>query len=166
MQTHNPAAQGPRRGFLRTDDCNLADLAIFCATPTDPAGYPHAARVEKGVLVYDCPALARHLHDAAFRDALMAEWAEAFASGPGVIVLQGAEPDLAMLDRASDIFREVGPTYRDRIIRPIIRSAIRSTVAEFEAKADDHAAAEHRRCGCRQRECSDPFHVLPLYPGV
>ncbi|MBI4433788.1 prohibitin family protein [Candidatus Uhrbacteria bacterium] len=36
--------------------------------------------------------------------------------------------------RASEIFREVGPTYRDRIVRPIIRSAIRSTVAEFEAK--------------------------------
>ncbi len=36
--------------------------------------------------------------------------------------------------KASDIFREVGPQYRDRIVRPIIRSAIRSTVAEFEAK--------------------------------
>lgn len=37
-------------------------------------------------------------------------------------------------EQASDIFREVGPQYRDRIIRPIIRSAIRSTIAEFEAK--------------------------------
>ncbi|OYW60437.1 MAG: phytanoyl-CoA dioxygenase [Rhodobacterales bacterium 12-65-15] len=37
----------------------------------------------------------------------MAEWAEAFANGPGVIVLQGAEPDLAMIDRASNIFRDL-----------------------------------------------------------
>lgn len=37
-------------------------------------------------------------------------------------------------EKASDIFREVGLQYRDRIIRPIIRSAIRSTIAEFEAK--------------------------------
>ncbi|MDO8621699.1 MAG: prohibitin family protein, partial [bacterium] len=37
-------------------------------------------------------------------------------------------------EKASDIFREVGLQYRDRIVRPIIRSAIRSTVAEFEAK--------------------------------
>ncbi len=107
MQTKNPSAQRLRRGFLRADECDLAEFAALCATPTDPAEYPHAARVEKGVLVYDCPALAGHLHDPAFRDAVMAEWADAFASGPGAIVLQGAEPDLAMLDRASDIFRDL-----------------------------------------------------------
>jgi ectoine hydroxylase-related dioxygenase (phytanoyl-CoA dioxygenase family) len=37
----------------------------------------------------------------------MAEWADAFANGPGVLVLSGAEPDHAMIDRASDIFRDL-----------------------------------------------------------
>jgi len=36
--------------------------------------------------------------------------------------------------KASDVFKEFGLEYRDRIIRPIIRSAIRQVVAEFDAK--------------------------------
>ena len=36
--------------------------------------------------------------------------------------------------RASDVFKEFGLGYRERIIRPIIRSAIRQVVAEFDAK--------------------------------
>ncbi|MBI2482747.1 prohibitin family protein [Candidatus Uhrbacteria bacterium] len=47
--------------------------------------------------------------------------------------------DLTVLYRlqeaqASDVFKAFGPQYRDRIIRPVIRSAIRQVVAEFEAK--------------------------------
>ena len=79
----------------------------FAKQSTDRADYPLAARVEKGVLVYDCPALLPRLADPTFADTLMAEWAEAFANGPGVIVLSGAEPDHAMIDRASDIFRDL-----------------------------------------------------------
>lgn len=93
--------------FLSAKDCNLADLATLCATPTDPAEYPLAARVEKGVLVYHCPALLPRLTDPVFADGLMSEWADAFLNGPGVLVLQGAEPDHAMIDRASDIFRDL-----------------------------------------------------------
>lgn len=103
MQQHDRT----RRTFLRTEDCDLADLATLCEAATDPAHYPLAAGVEKGVLVYDCPALLPRLDDPAFADALMAEWAEAFANGPGVLVLQGAEPDHAVIDRASDLFRDL-----------------------------------------------------------
>jgi len=53
-------------------------------------------------------------------------------------------------EKASDIFREVGPTYRDRIIRPIIRSAIRSTIAEFEAK--DVYSAKREEVALKLRE--------------
>jgi ectoine hydroxylase-related dioxygenase (phytanoyl-CoA dioxygenase family) len=95
------------KSFLRAEDCDFADLAALCAVATDPADYPLAARVEKGVLVYDCPTLLPRLADPAFADSLMAEWAEAFANGPGVIVLSGAEPDHTMLDRASDLFRDL-----------------------------------------------------------
>ena len=96
-----------RRTFLQADACDIADFAATCEQPTDPADYPHADRVEKGVLIYDCPAILPRLDDPAFADSLMAEWAEAFANGPGAIVLAGAEPDTAMLDRASDIFRDL-----------------------------------------------------------
>ncbi|MBI4142418.1 prohibitin family protein [Candidatus Uhrbacteria bacterium] len=53
-------------------------------------------------------------------------------------------------EKASDIFREVGPTYRDRIILPIIRSAIRATIAEFEAK--DVYSAKREEVAVKLRE--------------
>lgn len=105
MQKHDRSLHLTRRTYLRAEDCDVADLAALCGAATDPADYPHAVRVEKGVLIYDCPALMPRLSDPAFADNLMAEWADAFSNGPGVLVLSGAEPDLAMIDRASDIFR-------------------------------------------------------------
>jgi regulator of protease activity HflC (stomatin/prohibitin superfamily) len=36
--------------------------------------------------------------------------------------------------KASDVFKEFGPAYEERLIRPVIRSAIRQVIAEFEAK--------------------------------
>jgi ectoine hydroxylase-related dioxygenase (phytanoyl-CoA dioxygenase family) len=107
MQKIDRSIHLTRKSFLRAEDCDLSDLAALCAVATDPADYPFAARVEKGVLVYDCPTLLPRLADPAFADSMMAEWAEAFASGPGVIVLSGAEPDHAMLDRASGLFRDL-----------------------------------------------------------
>ncbi|CAN1560927.1 COG5285 Protein involved in biosynthesis of mitomycin antibiotics/polyketide fumonisin [Paracoccaceae bacterium] len=95
------------RTFLRADNCDVADLAAICEVATDVTDYPLAATAEKGVLIYGCPTLAPRLSDPDFADALMAEWADALANGPGVIVLSGAEPDLAMIDRASAIFREL-----------------------------------------------------------
>lgn len=92
---------------LRPEDCRLDDLQALCAAGAEATDYPLAAAMEKGVLVYDCPALLPRLADPAFTDLLAAEWVEAFTNGPGVIVLSGAEPDLAMLDRASDLFRDL-----------------------------------------------------------
>lgn len=94
-----------RKVFLGAEDCDVADLAALCEQGTDRADWPLAAAVEKGVLVYDCPSLLPRIGDPAFARQLAAEWAEAFANGPGVIVLSGAEPDHAMLDAASDMFR-------------------------------------------------------------
>jgi len=37
-------------------------------------------------------------------------------------------------ERASDIYRDVGLTYEEKIIRPEIRSAIREIIAQYEAK--------------------------------
>jgi ectoine hydroxylase-related dioxygenase (phytanoyl-CoA dioxygenase family) len=107
MQQHDRSLHLLRRSFLRAEDCELSDLAALCDQTTDTADYPLADRVEKGVLVYDCPGLLPRLADAGFADTLMAEWADAFAAGPGVIVLSGAESDHAMIDHASDLFRDL-----------------------------------------------------------
>jgi ectoine hydroxylase-related dioxygenase (phytanoyl-CoA dioxygenase family) len=94
-------------GYFDLAHCDVAAFAALCQQSTDMAEFPHAADLAKGVLVYDCPTLTLRLDDPAFRQTLAAEWASAFASGPGVIVLQGAEPDHAVIDRASDIFRDL-----------------------------------------------------------
>lgn len=107
MQKHDRSLHLLRDTFLQAEDCDVADLAALCEVATDPENYPLAAKVEKGVLVYDCPQLLPRIQDPAFADSLMAEWADVFQNGPGVLVLQGAEPDLAMIDRASDIFRDL-----------------------------------------------------------
>jgi ectoine hydroxylase-related dioxygenase (phytanoyl-CoA dioxygenase family) len=38
---------------------------------------------------------------------LMSEWARAFLTGPGVIVIQGAFADLSVIDRATDLFTAI-----------------------------------------------------------
>lgn len=105
MLTVDVAARRAGRVFQRAEDCNLADFAALTARVTDPADWPLAADVRKNVPIYDCAALRLQLDDTAFVTALKAEWAEAMAVGPGVVVLQDAGDDHAMLDRASDLFR-------------------------------------------------------------
>ncbi|MEY4870969.1 MAG: hypothetical protein RLZZ563_299 [Pseudomonadota bacterium] len=105
MLTTSKAAERAAKIYLKSEDCRLSDLAAHCARQTDLADYPFAADVQKNVLIYDCAALHPVIDDDADRKALMAEWADALLNGPGVVVLQNAEPDHAMIDRASAIFR-------------------------------------------------------------
>ncbi|NBE07325.1 phytanoyl-CoA dioxygenase family protein [Paragemmobacter ruber] len=104
MLNHSTAAARTARVYLRAEDCRLEDLATLCSQAVSLADYPFAADVQKNVLIYDCPALLPALSSPDDRRALMAEWAEAMLTGPGVVVLKGAEPDLAMIDEASAIF--------------------------------------------------------------
>jgi ectoine hydroxylase-related dioxygenase (phytanoyl-CoA dioxygenase family) len=105
MLTGDTAQRRAARVFASPEDGDLAAFAALTVRQTDPADWPLAAGVEKNVLLYDCPALLPRLSDPDATLALKAEWAEAIAAGPGVVVLKGAEPDHGMLDRASDLFR-------------------------------------------------------------
>ncbi|MBD1206503.1 MAG: phytanoyl-CoA dioxygenase family protein [Rhodobacteraceae bacterium] len=104
MLNHSTAAARTARVYLKAEDCKLEDLATLCSQKVSLADYPFAADVQKNVLIYDCPTLLPALADPSDRRALMAEWAEAMLTGPGVLVLKGAEPDLSMIDAASAIF--------------------------------------------------------------
>lgn len=104
MLTSSKAAARAARIYLRAEDCRIEDLAALCSQRVELADYPFAADVQKNVLIYDCDALRGVIGDAAERRALMAEWADALMTGPGVVVLKRAETDLAMLDAASALF--------------------------------------------------------------
>jgi len=104
MLNHSTTAARTSRVYLRVEDCRLEDLATLCSQTVFLSDYPLAADVQKNVLIYDCPSLLASLDSPEDRRALMAEWAEALLSGPGVVVLKGAEPDLAMVDEATALF--------------------------------------------------------------
>lgn len=78
--------------------CDIQDLRTVLTDRTDIAEYPNAACVEQQVLVYDLDGL---------RAAPPEELVRAFADGPGVVVVRGAMPDTAVVDRATAVFEEL-----------------------------------------------------------
>ncbi len=94
--THPPASRWTEAG------CHLDDLLAVLADRTDARDFPLATEVVDEVLVYDA---ARVL--AAQPDAARAELVRAFADGPGVVVVRGAYPDPAVVDRATAAFEEM-----------------------------------------------------------
>ncbi|ANJ10575.1 MULTISPECIES: phytanoyl-CoA dioxygenase family protein [Streptomyces] len=78
-------------------DCDLDALRALVERPADPADHPRADAVEQGVPVYE----AGRLRDDA---GWAAELVHALADGPGIVVLRGAFPDPAVVDRATAVF--------------------------------------------------------------
>ncbi len=76
--------------WLSTDDCRVEDLEQVVAATTDLADYPHAERIEQGVVVYSAAALRVSAADPVGRRAVLAELARVFADGPGIAVFTGA----------------------------------------------------------------------------
>jgi len=86
---------------------DAGDFELFkaqTARRADPADWPLAAEIVRNVLIYDGDRVRHAAGEERERRALTAEWVEAFASGPGVIVIRNAMPDLAVVDRATEIF--------------------------------------------------------------
>jgi ectoine hydroxylase-related dioxygenase (phytanoyl-CoA dioxygenase family) len=107
MKADSISAVRAHKIYLRAEDCLLADLAALTDQKVDLADYPLAADVQKNILIYNCNDISKTIADPEGRKAVMAEWVEAMQLGPGVVVLKYAETDLAMLDRASDMFRDI-----------------------------------------------------------
>ena len=99
--------------MLTLSDCHVADLAAITRTPTRLSDHPLAAHIQQGIPVYDCAALRqRDDADGILARALQAEWARVWMDGPGVLVLQGAYPDVALVDAVSAAFTQMIETQR------------------------------------------------------
>jgi ectoine hydroxylase-related dioxygenase (phytanoyl-CoA dioxygenase family) len=108
------------RTWLSPEDCELSDFRALVERTTDPADWPHAASVERNILVYDSERLL-----AADRREVQAELVRALAEGPGVVVLKRAFPDTSVVDRMSEVFdalireqKEEGLTAGDHFAAP------------------------------------------------
>jgi ectoine hydroxylase-related dioxygenase (phytanoyl-CoA dioxygenase family) len=93
-------------GWYRPEDCNLDDFRAVVEHTTDPADYPCADSVERGVLVYGSR-LRDHAAAPEHRREVQAELVRALLDGPGIVVFAGAFPDPSVVDRASTVFTEL-----------------------------------------------------------
>ncbi|MGW2338938.1 phytanoyl-CoA dioxygenase family protein [Streptomyces sp. NPDC001685] len=107
--------------WLSERDCDLADFRELVERTTYRAGYPYARAVEQGVLLYDSDRL-RAADDP--RD-VRAELVRALADGPGIVVLEGAFPDPAVVYRLTAVFdaliaaqRAAGTAAGDHFAKP------------------------------------------------
>src|SRR5882757_4432550 len=92
-----PTSAGPGP---TAEDCRLADFVEVVSAVTDLADYPHADAVRQNVLVYSG---ARLRPDAG----ILPELARALMDGPGIVVVTGAFPDLAVVDRVTEVFAQI-----------------------------------------------------------
>jgi ectoine hydroxylase-related dioxygenase (phytanoyl-CoA dioxygenase family) len=99
--TTTPPAPTPTPVWLDPADCRIDELEALLDAGALTAAPPLSAGLARGVPLYDCAALRPRLAEPDFARRLMSEWHGVFASGAGIIVLQGAwTPDEAV-DRVS-----------------------------------------------------------------
>ena len=107
MKTDNISKQRSDRVWLTPDMCDLSDFKREIARTTKPEDYPFASEIVSNVPVYDGDAVRKAAADPETRKALMAEWAEVFLNGPGIVLFKKAFAETAPVDAATEIFFEM-----------------------------------------------------------
>ncbi|MFE0418472.1 phytanoyl-CoA dioxygenase family protein [Streptomyces tendae] len=144
-----PAPVPAHRTRLSARDCDLAAFRELVEQPTDPAAHPRAAAVRQNVPVYDAGELRDDAETAA-------ELVHALADGPGIVVLEHAFPDPAVVDRATAVFDALiaeqrasgaaagdhfaAPGANDRVWNALEKAALRDPEAFAEYYANDALA--------------------------
>lgn len=83
---------------------NIDEFANICAQQTEHSNYPHAQAVEKNILLYSGDTLRTAERNDASRVSLLRELAHALLHGPGVLVVQRAYTDPAVLEQQNTVF--------------------------------------------------------------
>ncbi|MES0863794.1 phytanoyl-CoA dioxygenase family protein [Ruegeria sp. SCPT10] len=94
-------------GYFDRESCDLDEFKVLTSQNLLADAVPHAVSVEKNVPVYDMQALCQVLDQPDARQALLAEWGWVLDKSAGVIALKRAYPDTAVIDRATDVFRQI-----------------------------------------------------------
>lgn len=94
-------------GYYEQGQYNLDALKNLANQTLDASSVPLAASIQKNVPIYDMSQLVGALNDLEKRRALLSEWAWVLRNGAGVLALKAAYSDTSIIDRASDVFREI-----------------------------------------------------------
>lgn len=101
------ATSRKRKTWLEPNTGCLASFEAEISHKTLAAEWPYAHSVDRNILIYQGDGVRSAACDENKRLELMAEWVDAFADGPGIIVIKGAMQDLNVVDRATKVFEEV-----------------------------------------------------------
>nr|WP_306470470.1 phytanoyl-CoA dioxygenase family protein [Pseudomonas sp. efr-133-TYG-103a] len=91
--------------FGSAADIDVNAFAALCEQTVNAADYPNAQEVVSRVVIYRADTMRRV--QGQDRQALMGELHRLFRDGPGVMVVRDAYPDLAVIDRHSEVFRQI-----------------------------------------------------------
>jgi len=148
MKSDNIARQRVARVWLSPEACDLADFIRQTRRTTDLADYPFAAEITSQVPIYDGEAVRRWAEAGEDRAALLAEWAEAMLTGPGIIVIRRAFADAAIVDAASRAFfamieeqRASGTAAGDHFAKPGANDRIWNALEKLAVRAPKVFAA-------------------------
>ncbi|QIY99971.1 phytanoyl-CoA dioxygenase family protein [Streptomyces sp. S1D4-11] len=148
----SPVAAGART-WLTEADCDLDVFHSLVERRTDPADHPSAERIEQNVPLYDSDRLRSLATSPEDRRSVQDELIRALLDGPGIVVLKGAFPDAAVVDRASDAFHALieeerasgaargdhfaKPGANDRVWNALDKVAVRTPEAFADYYAND-----------------------------
>lgn len=126
---------------------NLDNFKALVEQAIDLADYPLATAVEQKIIIYAGDAIRKTIQSPDGRAAVRAEFGKALKNGPGVLVIKGAYTDLSVIDRTTELFREI--------------------VAEEKASSDgkgDHFGNNERIWNAIQKACvKDPDLFIDYY---
>ncbi|WP_170440150.1 phytanoyl-CoA dioxygenase family protein [Ruegeria arenilitoris] len=94
-------------GCFGPESCDRDEFKVLTSQSLRPEQVPHAAAVEKNVPIYDMHALRPALETPDTRRALLAEWGWILGRSAGVIALKGAYAETSVIDRATEVFRQI-----------------------------------------------------------
>ncbi|WP_327730816.1 phytanoyl-CoA dioxygenase family protein [Streptomyces sp. NBC_00487] len=139
-----PPIAAVSRTWLSEADCDLDTFRALVEQDTDPADHPSAERVDRNVPLYDSERLRALTATSEGRRTIQTELVRALLDGPGIVVLKGAFTDPAVVDRASDAFRELieeeraaGTARGDHFAKPGANDRVWNALEKMAVRAPD-----------------------------
>jgi len=135
---------GGSRTWLSEADCDLDDFRAVVEQVTEPRDHPLAESVERNIPFYDGDRLRALASTAQRRREVQAEMVRTLADGPGIVVIKRAFPDLAVVDRATEVFnaliadqRAAGATAGDHFAKPGANDRVWNALEKMALLAPD-----------------------------
>jgi ectoine hydroxylase-related dioxygenase (phytanoyl-CoA dioxygenase family) len=88
-------------------DIHIQDFEALCSQTTRLEDYPFASDVQQNIVIYNGDKVRAALDSGEQEAQLKAEFCDALRDGPGVFIVKNAYTDTSVIDRATEVFREI-----------------------------------------------------------